>query len=110
MIDEQALGRDAAAMVQVPSVTGDELSALQRLAELARSHGLEPDLHQHDLAALRAHPDHPGEEAARTELWGLTVTVPGSEAHRMALNGHVDVVGPGTVPWSRPHGTLEDGR
>jgi acetylornithine deacetylase len=110
--DPDALLRDAAAVLRVPSPTGDERPVLERLAELAAGHGLEADLHAHDLAALRAHPCHPGEEAARSELWGLTVTLPGTAPGRLCLNGHVDVVGPGTVPWR--HGTwsgaLEDGR
>jgi len=109
-IDPVALARDAAALVRIPSPTGDERPALDMLAELAASLGLVADLHRHDLAALRAHPDHPGEEAPRDELWGLTITRPGTAPGRIALNGHVDVVGFGTVPWSRPHGTLEDGR
>ena len=65
MIDAAAIARDTAALVQVPSVTGDERAALERLGELAAALGLEPELHEHDLAALRAHPDHPGEEAPR---------------------------------------------
>ena len=63
VIDPRALAADAAALVQVPSATGDERAALARLAELADGLGLRADLHQHDLAALRAHPGHPGEEA-----------------------------------------------
>ncbi len=94
------LARDVSAMVQVPSVTGDERAALERLAEIAQRLGFAPDLHRHDLAALRAHPDHPGEEAPREELWGLTVELPGAAPGRIALNGHVDVVGPGTEAWS----------
>jgi acetylornithine deacetylase len=96
----QALARDAAALVQVPSVTGDEHAALERLGELAAALGLEAELHEHDLGALRAHPDHPGEEAAREALWGLTVTMPGGGSGRLALCGHVDVVPPGTASWS----------
>ena len=65
MIDPDALARDTAALVRVPSVTGDERAALERLGELAAGHGLAAELHVHDLAALRAHPDHPGEEAPR---------------------------------------------
>src|SRR3954447_12956732 len=111
-LDAQALARDASALVRVPSVTGDERAALELLAGLAAAAGLEADLHRHDLAALRAHPDHPGEEAPRSELWGLTATLAGAGPRRLCLNGHVDVVGPGTVswrlgPWS---GALEDGR
>jgi acetylornithine deacetylase len=98
-LDEEALARDAAAAVRVPSVTGSEREVLELLAERAAELGLEADLHAHDLAALRANPGHPGEEAPREELWGLTATLPGS-GPRIALNGHVDVVGPGSEPWS----------
>jgi acetylornithine deacetylase len=111
-LDPDALARDAAALVQVPSVTGDERAALERLAELAAAAGLPAELHRHDLAALRAHPGHPGEEARREELWGLTATLAGDAPLRICLNGHVDVVGPGTVPWRLGpwSGALEDGR
>src|SRR3954451_24426072 len=113
-LDAAALARDVAALVAVPSITGDERAGLERLAELAAALGLEADLHRQDLAALRAHPDHPGEEAAREELWGLTVTVPGAraEAPRLALCGHVDVVPAGSEPWrhgSPWSGAAEDG-
>jgi acetylornithine deacetylase len=101
LIDAGALVRDAAALVSVPSVTGDERAALERLGELAAALGLEPRLHRHDLAALRAHPGHPGEETERDELWSLTVATgtrsPGGP--RLALSGHVDVVPPGTASW-----------
>jgi acetylornithine deacetylase len=112
VIDPRALARDAAALVAVPSVTGDERAAFERLAELAAGLGLRADLHEHDLAALRAHPDHPGEEAPRDELWGLTVTVPGRDGDgRLAICGHVDVVPPGSAPWRHGpwSGALEDG-
>jgi acetylornithine deacetylase len=110
-LDPDALARDAAAALRVPSVTGGERDVLELLAGTAASLGLEPDLHRHDLAALRAHPGHPGEEAARDELWGLTATLEGGAARRICFNGHVDVVDPGTVPWRHGAwgGTLEDG-
>jgi acetylornithine deacetylase len=100
-IDAASLARDVAALVQVPSVTGDERAALERLGELADGLGLHADLHRHDLARLRASPDHPGEEAPRDALWGLTVAVPGTreEGPRLALNGHVDVVPEGEAAW-----------
>ena len=85
MIDAAALARDTAALVQVPSPTGDERAALERLGELAAALGLDAELHTHDLAALRAHPDHPGEEAPRSELLGLTVTLPGERPGRVCL-------------------------
>jgi acetylornithine deacetylase len=110
-LDPGALLRDAAGVLRVPSVTGDERAALEAVAGVARSLGLEASLESYDLAALRAAAGHPGEEAARDELWGLTVTLPGGP-ERIALNGHVDVVGPGTAPWRHGpwSGVLEDGR
>src|SRR3954464_15506941 len=98
-LDGEALARDGAAPAQVPSVTGDERAALERLAELAQAAGLEAELHEHDLKALRAHPGHPGEEAPRSALYGVTATLSGSKPGRLALNGHVDVVWEGSEPW-----------
>jgi acetylornithine deacetylase len=110
-VDAAALARDLAAAVRVPSVTGDERAVLELLAGLARDAGLEVDLHRHDLAALRAHPDHPGEEAPREELWGLDVTLRGSAPGRLCVCAHVDVVPPGTAPWRHGpwSGAIEDG-
>jgi acetylornithine deacetylase len=111
-LDPNALAADAADIVRVPSPTGDEKPVLEALAALADVRALTTDLHRHDLEALRAHPDHPGEEAPRDELWGLTATLHGTAPGRIALNGHVDVVGPGTLPWRHGPwaGALEDGR
>jgi len=86
-LDAAALAADVAALVRVPSVTGDERAALEWLARRAEALGLEAELVEHDLAALRAHPGHPGEEAPRTELLGLTVTLPGTAPGRLCLNG-----------------------
>jgi acetylornithine deacetylase len=111
-LDPEALVRDAAALLRVPSVTGQERAALATVADLAAAHGLPAELHRHDLQALRAHPDHPGEEAPRDDLWGLTVTLSGGAPGRLCLNGHVDVVNPGTAPWRHGpwSGALADGR
>ena len=53
-------------------------------------------------SALRADPGHPGEEAPRTELWGLAVTLDATVAGapRLAIDGHVDVVPPGSAAWA----------
>ncbi len=111
-LDLDALARDAADLVRVPSITGDERAALQLVAERADAAGLAAGLHVHDLAALRAHPDHPGEEATRDELWGVTATLAGSAPGRLCLNGHIDVVGPGSEPWQRDpfSGAIDAGR
>jgi acetylornithine deacetylase len=49
-----SIAADLAAVVQVPSVTGDERAVLERFAGIAEDAGLEVDLHQHDLAARLA--------------------------------------------------------
>src|SRR3954447_20003091 len=111
-LDAEALQRDASALVQVPSVTGDERAALETLAALAERAGLEATLHRHDLQALRAHPGHPGEEAPRDALYGVTARLPGTRPGRLCLNGHVDVVWEGTEPWRLGpwSGAIEGGR
>jgi acetylornithine deacetylase len=111
-VDAEALARDAAALVRVPSITGDERAALELAAGIADRLGLATELQRHDLAALRADPGHPGEEAARDELWGVTATLAGGAPGRLCLNGHLDVVGPGTEPWRRDpwSGELSGGR
>jgi acetylornithine deacetylase len=88
--------------VQVPSQTGDELAALERLGELATAYGLSAQLHRYDLEAVRASPGYPGEVAPRENLLGLTATLRGTDrdAPRICLNGHIDVVAPGLRPWS----------
>jgi acetylornithine deacetylase len=98
-IDPQRLAADLAELVQIPSPTGQERAALSWLCRRAQELGLEAELTEHDLAALRAHPGHPGEEAPRTELLTLAVTLRGAREGRIALDGHVDVVGVGTEPW-----------
>lgn len=112
-IDATAVARDTAALVQVPSVTGDERAALERAGDLAVALGLEARLREHDLTELRADPSHPGEEAPRTELADLVVTRPGTAGGpRIALCAHVDVVGAGNGDWpfaSPWSGAIADG-
>jgi acetylornithine deacetylase len=110
-IDASALAADAGALVRIPSVTGRERAALEWLARRAEELGLRAELVEHDLAALRAHPDHPGEEAPRDELLGLAITLPGTRAGRLCVCGHVDVVAPGHEQWQLGawSGTIADG-
>ena len=102
---------DLAAAVRVPSLTGDEKPVLELLAERGEALGLRAQLRRYDLDAVRAHPDWPGEEAPRDELWGLTLTRAGA-GPRLALCGHVDVVDLGTEPWEREpfSGDVAEGR
>src|SRR3954470_22747160 len=102
-LDEDSLLADAAALVRIPSVTPDEREVVELFAGLAGERGLESTVVEHDLELLRADPDHPGEEAQRSELVSAVAISPGTErgAPRLALNGHLDVVEPGSEPWSR---------
>ena len=112
MIDREAVAADLASLVRVPSETGSERAAFERLYEVCGRRGLSASLVEHDLSSLRALPGWPGEEAVRSELVGLTASVEGSSERRLCLNGHLDVVGPGEVPWGHGgpwSGAVEDG-
>ena len=113
VLNPETIATDLSGIVQVPSITGNERNVLERLGEMAEAYGLASAMHEHDLAALRQHPQYPGEEAPRDELVGLSVVLEGSSrnAPRICLNGHVDVVNPGTVPWNHDPfgGTVEGG-
>lgn len=115
-LDADAIAADTAALVRVPSLTGDERAAAGLVGAIAERLGLAATIAEYDLAALRAHPGHPGEEAPRSSLVGAIATAPpgradGGAAPRVCLNGHVDVVSPGTAAWSRDpfSGALEGG-
>ena len=112
-LDRSALARDVGRLVRVRSITGLERAAAQELVAMAAELGLDARLEEHDLAALRAAPGYPGEEAARTELVSATVTLPGRDpaAPRLCLNGHIDVVSAGTEQWAREpfSGDVADG-
>jgi acetylornithine deacetylase len=107
---------DLAAVVRVPSLTGDEKPVLELLAERGEALGLRAELREYDLAAVQANADWPGREVGRDELWGLTLTRPGTGARpparpRLALCGHVDVVDVGSERWTHDpfSGDVKDG-
>ncbi len=101
-LDSDTLVADLTSLVRTPSETGDERAAVELVAALAEQRGLAATIVEHDLAELRAAPDHPGEEAPRTELLQADVVLPGGVpgAPRLCLNGHVDVVHEGSEPWT----------
>ena len=96
MIDIDLVRRDLTQLVSLASVGGSESEVLAQrwCAATMAGLGLDVDLWQLDIDALRADPDHPGEEVERAEAWGCVATSgPGTPA--LILNGHVDVVPPG---------------
>ena len=96
-LDEPALRQSLLELLAVPSITGSaaETGLLHSLADRADRLGLEVDLWQDDLAALRADPGYPGTEADRDELWGLVASTEQRDGPTVILQGHVDVVPPG---------------
>lgn len=112
-LDADAIARDLGRIVRVPSVTGTERAAAAEIVQMAQALQLDAELVEFDLAAVRAAPGYPGEEAPRDELVGAIVTLPGTDpsAPRLALNGHIDVVAPGSEPWQRDpwSGALAEG-
>ncbi|MDP8968427.1 MAG: M20/M25/M40 family metallo-hydrolase [Actinomycetota bacterium] len=100
-VDPAAIARDLRRLVRVPSITGSERAAAAAVIAIAAELGLDAELVEFDLEEIRAAAGYPGEEAPRQELVGAVVTLPGSDrgAARLALNGHIDVVPPGTEPW-----------
>ena len=113
-LDAGAIVRDLSALVAIPSLTGRERPVMQAFAARARDLGLAAEVLEHDLAALRAAEGYPGEEAPRDDLVGVAVTLPGATpgARRLCLDGHLDVVDVGTIPWQRDPfgGDVADGR
>lgn len=103
-LDEQAMVQAAAALVQIPSVSGAdaEHEVQADLARLFADDGLEVDHWRLPLAELAIHPDFPGVEVRRTEAWGLVGRLPGSgDGPTLLLDGHIDVVPPGDLdPWT----------
>ena len=99
-LDRSALLCDLQELVRIQSVTGAERGAAQFVVERARALGLDAEIEEQDLAALRTDPQHPGEEVARTELVNARVRMAGAGQRRLALCGHLDVVGPGAAAWT----------
>jgi acetylornithine deacetylase len=101
-------------LLAVPSVTGSaaESEAQHRLDRQLRAAGLTTDLWSIDVAATAADPEFPGMEAPREEAWGLVGEWGGDDGPSVILNGHVDVVPPGTAGWTTSpwSGQVRDGR
>jgi acetylornithine deacetylase len=102
----------AQAMVQVPSVTGDEGDVQDVVVAALDEAGLEVDHFEADLAEVVAHPRFPGMEAPRDRAVLVAGTLGPANGRSLILNGHVDVVPPGDPnawdesPWS---GHISDG-
>jgi acetylornithine deacetylase len=115
---------DLAAAVEPAIVAGDlstliaagpdETHAQQVVAAIAERLGLQVEMYDEDVDALRLLDGYPGEEIVRDRLVNVTVMASGrsDDAPRLCLSGHVDVVPTGEQVWTSspfaPH--LDDGR
>lgn len=112
-VDPRAVEADLAALVRMPSVTGDEVAIAVNLADRLEGLGMAVELFHPDPAAIRDDPAWPGEEVPRRALPVVIGRAGTPGGRRLVLSGHVDVVPPGDLatwthdPWG---GDVEDGR
>ncbi len=128
-VDPAAIAADLAALVRMPSVTGDEVAIAGNLADRLEALGMSVEVFHPDPAAIRDDPAWPGEEVPRRTLPVVIGRAGGSAGdgrrrgtsagrgarpggRRLVLSGHVDVVPPGDpATWSADawSGDVRDG-
>jgi acetylornithine deacetylase len=94
-IDSERLVADLTALVRIPSVTGSEEAVADWAAAALRALGLRVEVVEPSLETIRADPDWPGEEMARTTLPVVIGRAGRDGGRRLVLSGHLDVVPPG---------------
>jgi acetylornithine deacetylase len=105
-LDTEACVRLAQDLIRIPSITGEEREAQERVASALSTAGLEVERFEADLPRLRQHPRFPGMEVERQEAVLVAGTAGPKGDRSLILNGHVDVVPPGdrqqwhASPWS----------
>jgi acetylornithine deacetylase len=111
-VDAAAVIDDLAAIVRIPSVTGNEEAVAADLARRLAAAGMSVETVSPDPASVRADPAWPGEETTRTNLPVVIGRLGPPGGRRIVLSGHTDVVPPGdlatwtTDPWA---GEVRDG-
>jgi acetylornithine deacetylase len=112
-VDPSAIREELAAIIRIPSITGNEEAVAAELADRARAAGLRVDALAPDPATIRADPAWPGEETQRSALPIVFGRLGRGGGRRVILSGHIDVVPPGDPatwtadPWG---GEVRDGR
>jgi acetylornithine deacetylase len=103
-VDRDRIADDLAALVAVPSVTGDEFEVQTEVALRMTTAGLDVERLDADPVELAADPDFPGMEAARTVLPLVAGRLAGERpGRRLLICGHVDVVSEGdALQWTSP--------
>ncbi len=113
-IDRERLTGSLAALVAVPSVTGDERAAQDLVASLMEDAGLRIERIETDPDELARDPAFPGAEVPHTDLPVVAGHLDtGRPGPRIILSGHADVVPPGDPSsWTSPpfEPRVDDGR
>ena len=100
-------------LVGIASLGGDETPAQELVAGWMENNGLEVDVWELDLPALRRHPAFSAEIEREEALGVVGLLGQGRSGRKLILNGHVDVVPPGDLgawsfqPWD---GRVVDGQ
>jgi acetylornithine deacetylase len=111
-IDLDGLVATLCELIAFDSSHGQEVAAQQRMAALLTEAGMDVDLWEIDLPALKAHPAY-GAEIERERALGLVGRSGAGDGPSLILNGHIDVVPAGELSrWSVPpfQGSVRDGR
>ena len=112
-VDRDRLADDLAALVDIPSLTGDEDAVQTEVALRMTTAGLDVERVDTPAIDLSTDPDFPGVEVARDSHPVVTGRLTGDAAgRRVLIAGHVDVVGSGEeLAWTSPpfRARIEDG-
>jgi acetylornithine deacetylase len=111
-VDEEGLVGYLCELIAIESTGGRESPAQEHTAGLMAELGMEMDVWELDLDALRRDPAF-CEEVPREHALGVVGRAGAGQGPTLVLNGHVDVVPAGDLDrWSVPpwQGTVRDGR
>lgn len=100
-------------LVALPSLSGEERPAQERVADLLRRVGADVEVFEVDMAALADHPAFSAEFDRPDALGVVGAVGSGATGRTLLLNGHTDVVPPGALrTWTRApfEPSLEGGR
>ncbi|HET6850399.1 MAG TPA: ArgE/DapE family deacylase [Gaiellales bacterium] len=100
-VDRDRIADDLAALVRIPSITGDESAVQTEAALRMATAGLEVERLDADPAELAGDPDFPGMESPRTVLPVVAGSAGERGGRRIIICGHIDTVAPGAPEdWS----------
>lgn len=112
-IDVEGMLEVLCELIAIPSLTGQETPAQERVAARMEDCGLEVDLWELDMEQLRRHPAYSADVDRQGALGVVGVMGGHGPGRDLIFNGHVDVVPAGDeANWRYPpwRGTVADGR